>query len=105
MNKLVDFKNFVTNESVFDYKKNRLKKKIQELLLNKDHTEMFMFFTEHRDLFDTIENLSTEDMVEKLTDLLFDLNTNDPMSPFLKVFTDSEKKQFPPSTDEWRPGI
>lgn len=105
MNKLVDFQNFVTNESVFDFKKNNLKKKIQELLLNKDHTEMFMFFTEHKDLFDNIENLSVEDMVEKLTDLLFDLNnSNDPMLPFLRAFTDSEKK-FPPSTDEWRPGI
>ena len=35
MNKLVDFQNFVTNESAFDFKKNNLKKKIQELLLNK----------------------------------------------------------------------
>ena len=70
MKKLVDFQGFLVKEGMFDFKKNRLKKEIEDLLTRKDHTEMFMFFTEHRDLFDTIENLSTEDMVLKLTDLL-----------------------------------
>ena len=87
MKKVLNFEDFLIKEGIFDLKENKLKKKIQQLLLNKDHTEMFLFFADNKKLVGDIENLSTDDMVKKLTDLLDDLNNiKDPIYPFLKAY-------------------
>jgi len=70
MKKIVDFKEFLVNEGMFNFKENKLINKIRKLLLNKDHAEMFLFFNEHKDLVGETRNLSTENMVKKLTELL-----------------------------------
>jgi hypothetical protein len=69
----------------FNFKENKLKKDILNLLTKKDHTEMFLFITAHKDWFDTIENLSTKKMVEKLTSLLYRL---DPLLGFKSQYPD-----------------
>ena len=74
MKKVLNFDDFLIKEGFFDFKENKLKKKIEQLLLNKNHTEMFLFLADNKELVGDIENLSTDDMVKKLTELLDNLN-------------------------------
>jgi len=97
MSKIVDFNEFLIKEGLFNFKTNKLKKKIQQLLLNKDHSEMFLFFSENKDLVGDTKNLSTEDMINKLTDLLFDLSDNEDNNPYLYRPNKDNTSSIPPN--------
>jgi hypothetical protein len=77
MKNLTDFQGFLIKEGLFNFKENKLKREIEDILTRKDHTEMFFFITAHKDLIESLgygnddfKNLSSNEMVGMLNDLL-----------------------------------